>query len=236
MFLAKTEQEALKYIEENLFDVLVQEHCPFENEMSIYYIKRPKDSRGQIFSATHKIFPTVSGDGQKTLKDLVTAHPYYRWQSGVYFRRFIDRWNSAVPNGEVVQLVKSGNHAQGAVFKNGRFLLTEPLTNFICDISERYNGFYIGRYDIRYASQDDLLSLKNIKIIELNGAGGESTDVYDSSYNYFKIVGVLFRQWEAVFAIGAQNVKISKPKLSLIRFLIDLYKYTSMFKKYPIAN
>src|SRR5207248_677385 len=44
-----------------------------------------------------------------------------------------------------------------------------------------FPGFYIGRYDIRYRSDEELRAGKGFQIIELNGAASEATNIYDAS-------------------------------------------------------
>jgi hypothetical protein len=101
--------------------------------------------------------------------------------------------------------VEAGNHAQGCIFRDGMHLWSEALERRIDEISQRLRGFYVGRYDIRYASADDLRAGGNFHIIELNGASSEATSIYDERNSLFAAYRTLFRQWELVFAIGAAN-------------------------------
>jgi hypothetical protein len=73
------------------------------------------------------------------------------------------------------------------------------------EISRKLTGFFIGRYDIRYASDEDLRAGGNFQIIELNGAASEATNIYDSRNSLWDAYRTLFRQWDLVFAIGAAN-------------------------------
>ena len=104
-----------------------------------------------------------------------------------------------------MRLVEAGNHAQGCIFRDGLHLWSEDLTQRIDEISQRLDGFFIGRYDIRYSSDDDLRAGRNFQIIELNGAASEATSIYDSRNSLRSAYRTLFRQWELVFAIGAAN-------------------------------
>ena len=70
---------------------------------------------------------------------------------------------------------------------------------------QRLDGFFVGRYDIRYSSDDDLRAGRNFQIIELNGAASEATSIYDSRNSLLSAYRTLFRQWELVFQIGAAN-------------------------------
>jgi hypothetical protein len=75
----------------------------------------------------------------------------------------------------------------------------------IDDISRRLPGFFIGRYDLRYASEADLRAGTNFQIIELNGAASEATSIYEARSSVVAAYRTLFRQRDLVFAIGAAN-------------------------------
>jgi hypothetical protein len=123
-----------------------------------------------------------------------------------------------LPVGESLKLVEAGNHAQGCIFRDGMRLCTPTLLKRIDEISQRVPGFYIGRFDIRYANEADLRAGENFQIIELNGAASEATSIYDPRNSLFSAYRQLFRQWELVFAIGAANRKrgFAPTKLSLV--------------------
>jgi hypothetical protein len=70
------------------------------------------------------------------------------------------------------------------------------------------NGFFIGRYDIRYASAEDLRSARAFQIVELNGAASEATSIYDARNSLWAAYRTLFRQWRLVFEIGAANRRL----------------------------
>ena len=138
--------------------------------------------------------------------------------------------------GEELKLVETGNHAQGCVFRDGSRLCTPELAARIDDISNKLTGFFIGRYDIRYSSEEDLRAGKNFQIIELNGAASEATSIYDPRNSIFSAYRTLFRQWDLVFAIGAANRKrgCTPTKLSLI--WRKWREYSQVAATYPAAD
>jgi hypothetical protein len=138
--------------------------------------------------------------------------------------------------GEELKLVEAGNHAQGCVFRDGMRLCTPKLERRIDVISQRLNGFFIGRYDIRFASEDDLRAGKNFQIIELNGAASEATSIYDSRNSISTAYRTLFQQWDLVFAIGAVNRShgCAPTKLSLV--WQKWREYSRMAATYPVAD
>jgi hypothetical protein len=110
-----------------------------------------------------------------------------------------------LPAGERLRLVEAGNHAQGCIFQDGAHLWSEAVEQRIDAISRKLDGFYIGRYDLRYASEDKLRRGEGFQIIELNGAASEVTSIYDAKNSLTAAYRMLFRQWELVFAIGHLN-------------------------------
>lgn len=109
---------------------------------------------------------------------------------------------------EVVQLAELGTHCRGAVFQDGRWVRTLELERTIDELSQGFDGFYFGRFDIRTPSIDNLRRGHGFKIIELNGVTSESTNMYDPSYGLFDAYAILLKQWHIAFKIGARNRKL----------------------------
>src|SRR5262249_53508859 len=82
---------------------------------------------------------------------------------------------------------------------------TPELETSIDEISQSYDGFHFGRFDIRTPSIEDFRAGRNFKIVELNGVTSEATHIYDPRNNLFAAYRVLFAQWKLAFEIGAKN-------------------------------
>ncbi len=135
----------------------------------------------------------------------------------------IDLWEVLRP-GEKLRLVELGTHCRGAVFLDGGWAKTEALEQAIDRISQTYEGFYFGRFDIRVSSVEDFRKGRNFKIVELNGVTSEATHIYDPRNSLAKAYRVLFQQWQIAFEIGAQNRwrAVRPTSLSkLMRLLLD---------------
>jgi hypothetical protein len=171
----------------------------------VFYYRFPDEPRGHIFAITEKVFPAVTGDGQSTVSDLIWADCRARFMAQKYLQRLHGRENEILKPGHVLRLVEAGNHAQGCIFRDGIRFSSPALAECIDSISQKIPGFYIGRYDIRYAKAEHLRAGRNFKIIELNGAASEATSIYDAHNSVFDAYRTLFRQWDLVFAIGAAN-------------------------------
>lgn len=78
----------------------------------------------------------------------------------------------------------------------------------------------IAGYDVRFSSIAELRAGNGFKILELNGAASEATSAYDSGKSLRQAYGILFKQGELVFAIGAENRRnghCPDPPLEILR-------------------
>jgi membrane protein DedA with SNARE-associated domain len=201
-------QQSRDYLAGTRAPLLAQRYAPGPCEVGVFYYRFPGEARGRIFAITEKIFPTITGDGVSTIEELIRADARARFMAEKYLRRVGDRRSAVLKSGESLKLVEAGNHAQGCIFRDGMHLWSEELERRMDQISQQLTGFYIGRYDIRYANDGALRAGKEFQIIELNGAASEATSIYDARNSLWSAYRTLFRQWELVFAIGAANRKL----------------------------
>jgi membrane protein DedA with SNARE-associated domain len=230
-------ESILKILEETKVDYILQEYHPGPFEAGIFYYRFPSETKGKIFSITDKVFPKLEGDGKTNLQDLIHKHPRFRFQSATFLKRLQTNRSYIPKEGETISLGFAGNHIQGCMFCDGKHLITDVLEEKIDFISKQFPGFYFGRYDIRYASQRDLKAGENFKIIELNGAMSESTNLYDPNFSILKSYSILFSQWKILFQIGRENRKLGIKFPTWKSFFLMLKSYNEYKKKIdPIAK
>jgi membrane protein DedA with SNARE-associated domain len=234
--LVRNAQQSENYLRQTNAPLVLQRYAAGPQEIGVFYYRFPHESRGHIFAITEKIFPVIVGDGRHTLAELIEKDPRAQHVADTYLKRFAMRRNDVLAAGEQLKLVEAGNHAQGCIFRDGTRLGTPELAARIDEISQKLTGFFFGRYDIRYASEEDLRAGKNFQIIELNGAASEATSIYDARNSLGMAYRTLFRQWELVFAIGAANRKrgIATTKLSLV--WREWRNYAALSATYPAAD
>jgi membrane protein DedA with SNARE-associated domain len=203
--LIRSENDAADYLRGCAVPLVVQRYVPGPFEVGIFYYRFPHEDRGRIFALTEKIFPVLTGDGVHTVEQLLWRDERARFVADRYLTRFASRRQEVLPTGATLRLVEAGNHAQGCIFRDGARLRTPELEAQVDAISRRLPGFFIGRYDVRFSSEDDLRAGRNFQILELNGASAEATSIYDARNSLGAAYRTLFRQWELVFAIGAAN-------------------------------
>jgi len=234
--LVRSWRDALDYLQEVNAPVILQRYASGRHEAGIFYFRFPNEARGQIFSITEKIFPTVIGDGVRMIEELIRGDSRASLIAHIYLRRFAHRRSEILPAGEKLRLVETGNHAQGCIFRDGGYLWTEELECKIDNLSRKLPGFYIGRYDIRYDDEEQFRACRDFQIVELNGASSEATSIYDSRASLRVAYKVLFRQWRLVFAIGAANRARGHTPSCLTALWNEWRRYSTFAQSYPIAS
>jgi membrane protein DedA with SNARE-associated domain len=217
--LVRSMADAAAYLADHPAAVVAQVYHPGPYEAGIFYYRLPGAPRGQVFSITDKRFPMVVGDGLHPLSALIEAHPRHRLQARTFLTRHRDRLAEVPAAGETIRLGVAGNHAQGTMFLDGSDLLTPALAARIDAISQRIDGFYIGRFDVRYRDPRALMAGDDLAIVELNGVTAEATHIYDPSRSLWSAYRTLFTQWRLVFDIGAVNLTAGRRSSSLRRLV-----------------
>src|SRR5690606_35598876 len=114
---------------------------------------------------------------------------------------------SRIPaQGTVVKLKISGSTRDGSIHSVLPVDERSLLTKVIKEMSQSIPEFWIGRFDVKFATIDALLR-GEFKVMELNGASGEDLTAWDPSKSIFFCYGTLFRQIRRLFEIGTENRK-----------------------------
>lgn len=196
--------EATFYLEGCEHPIIAQEFVD-GLEFGIFYYRYPNADRGEILSITEKLLPSVAGDGERTLEQLILDDE----RAVKMARFFLEKWThhlAEVPAvGEEIRLTDLGTHCRGAIFRDGRDHRTEPLRAAIDELSREYEGFFFGRYDLKVPSIGSLEAGEEFKILELNGVTSESTHIYSPGYSLVQAWRDLVSQWRIAFEIGAEN-------------------------------
>ncbi len=216
--------------------ILLQQLVSGPGEAGVLYHRTPGEPTGKIFSITLKSFPSVLGDGRRTLRELILADPRASRISHVYFQRHLDKLDKVVAEGVNFPLVFAGNHCQGAVFQNGTRLATPSLLARIHSIAASMPDFYFGRFDIKFESLELFLEGKSFKIIEINGAGAEATHIWDARTRLWEAYQTLFEQFRILFQIGAENRRRGHRPLGAWRLLQSLWRYRRLSHGYPLTR
>lgn len=193
------------YLESNRGAFMIQEFVPYELELGILHYHTPDGSQSGITSIVTKKFLTVTGDGCSTLKQLIVQSNRAQLRKTYLLDKFKPQWDDVLEKGDQLLLEPIGNHCRGTTFINGNVLITQRLVKVFDAISKSIEGFYIGRYDLKVRSLDDLYKGNNIRIMELNGVTSEPAHIYDPSATLGEAYGALFLHYRLLYRIGMQN-------------------------------
>lgn len=230
--IVRNHDDVIAYLKNHPGPTLAQQYHPGPHEAGIFYYRFPRQPRGHIFSITDKIFPTLTGDGSHTLRQLILRHPRYRMQSRTFFARHARQLDRVLAQGEPLQLAHAGNHCQGTLFRDGAHLITPELETTIDRIAQSFRGgaesrggFHFGRFDVRYSDVTAFKAGQDLAIVELNGIASESTNLYDPAFSLTRAYRTLFAQWRLLFAIAAESEKSGHPKSRWPEFFRELKQY-----------
>lgn len=231
-----TEAAAREYLAREPRTVIAQVPHDGPFEAGLFYVRHPGAARGFVFSITDKRFPIVTGDGRSTLAELIHAHPRYRLQAATFLARHAHQAGRVPAESEMVRLARAGNHAQGTEFRDGRALASRALDARIDDIARRIEGFYFGRFDVRYHDVDAFREGREFAIVELNGVTSEATHIYDPAGSLFAAWATLMRQWSLAFAIGAANRARGHQPTTILQFISLVWAHRRSAAAHAIAD
>jgi len=172
-------------------------------EAGIFYIRHPDQDTGRITSVTLKFPPEVTGDGARTIRQLIAADSRLAAVSHLLLPKLGARAAEIPGAGERIRLVFVGNHCRGSTFKDGMDIVTPALAARIDEILQDVPDLYFTRIDLRYASLEELRAGENFKIIEFNGSGSEATHIWDPAMTMLAAYKTQFFHYGESFRIGA---------------------------------
>lgn len=219
----KNDQELAAYLEEIKVDFLLQEYVDLPLELGVFYYRYPNQARGKVSSIVAKEMLFVTGDGQRTMRQLIDEKPRARFQVEELEKANDPGFFETVPaKGERVELVSIGNHCKGTKFLNANDWINEDLHQAIDQMAQEIPDFYFGRFDLRCSSIEDLRKLENFKIMELNGAGAEPGHIYQPGYPLLKAYQSIYHHIGVLSKISYLNHRRGIPYWSTKRGLAKM--------------
>jgi hypothetical protein len=216
--------------------VIFQQLVADEGEAGVFYIRRPGEASGRVFSLTLKYFPFVVGDGRSTLEQLIQADPRASRIAPIYLKRHAGQRSRVLASGETFRLVFAGNHCRGAVFRNGIGHVTPAMTARFDAIAQGMPEFYFGRFDVRFASLADFKRGENFTLIEVNGAGSEAVHIWDRTTRLLDAYKTLFEQHRLLFEISAENRRRGCKPMGVFRLLRLYARQLRLMARYPLTS
>ena len=206
--------EFWKYVRWSPSHFLVQELIPYQKEVGIFYVRKPGETHGKITGVVSKEFLSITGDGESTMLELIKKNPRSHLQLKVLEKKFGPRLQKVLEKDQEFILVPYGSHTRGAKFVDISHSINDDLVQTIDGICSQIKGFHYGRLDVLYNTYEELCSGKKFSIIEVNGAGGEATHIYDPKHSLFWAWREVARHWNMLCNISIANKKAGHSYLS----------------------
>jgi len=213
-------------------EYLVQEFVSEKEEMGVFFVRHPGTKKVRLTSIVKKEFMSIIGDGKSTVEELLEATPRYAMQTEELRKDPAVIMGRILANGDVFALPKIGNHSLGAIFLDGKEWNTEGLLSRVREILQHLPGVNYGRLDIKFNCFEDLVNLREFKIIELNGAFSEPAHIYDPQYGIVEAWKVLGDHFGYLFEICEYQLKQGIEPIGLwegLRLIRDHFRMTGRF-------
>jgi hypothetical protein len=206
VFVARNPEAVRDYLHRFEADLIVQRYASGE-EFGVFVARRSEQAAVEILSIVNKTFPSVTGDGQRSLRQLILDDARAKLIADTLFKRWITQLEAIPPAGETIKLVEIGSHCRGSLFLDARHLATPELKTTLERLLDAVPGYQFGRIDLRAPSAESLQRGDGLQVLELNGVTSESAHIYHPGTSIFAGYAAMFRQWSLAFAIGAANAR-----------------------------
>ena len=188
--------------------MVLQALIPYANEVGIFYVRFPNEAKGRITGIVEKKGIQIIGDGIQSIRELIIHHERYANHLIHMEKDSSLDLEEILPVGKTKELSSIGNHARGATFYDVSFRNNPKLEAVLDSISIQIEGFYYGRFDIKFNTWEELENGKLFSIVELNGANSEPTHVYDPKHSYFFALREFMRHWKIMSKISRINKNV----------------------------
>ena len=199
------EGDVRRWLSEWKHDFVVQEFVSGV-EFGVHWSWMPGEEKGEIKSICGKHSPVVIGDGRQTLEELIIADDRAVLMAKWYFQKYKERLYDVIAKDEVILLAEIGTYSHGAVFSDERELWTEKLQQAFDEMGMAYEGFHIGRYDVKVPSREEFRRGEKIRVIELNGVTGVPSHIYEPGFPLIAGMKDFCQAWIRACRIGWENL------------------------------
>ncbi|MCP1610823.1 hypothetical protein J2848_002490 [Azospirillum lipoferum] len=216
--------------------LILQEHVPYAGEAGIFYVRKPGERHGRIFSMTFRYYPHVVGDGRSTLRQLIAADPRASWKADMHHEALADRLDEVPEAGRTVRLSLVGSSRVGGLYKDACGHVTATLTARFDEIADQMPGFHFGRFDVRFASVERLAVGEDFRIIEVNGAGAEAIHMWDPEFRLGDAYATLFHQQALMFEVADACRAAGAQPLTALELVRYQRRQQTLLPLYPASN
>lgn len=174
-------------------------------DYSVFFFRNAQTRDTQILAITERSLPSGIGNGADSVEEMIIKSNFRPDISRKLLKINLERLAWRPKRGQIIQLSFVANHSQGAIFKTVQFgVITESLTGAVGEVADVVEGVYYGRYDFKASSLENLMSARDVHLLEFNGAYAEPLEIYDSNCSLFHMYCVLHRRLDLLMSIGAE--------------------------------
>ncbi|MDP4149556.1 MAG: LysE family transporter [Bacteroidota bacterium] len=223
-------EKLIEYHQKMPVDYIIQDLVRWPLEVSVFYYRMPNEKKGAITGFIRKEFLQVTGDGVRTLWELLLDYPRVRFRLEEMRSKHESRLHEIIPAREIFILSNALNLSRGGKLVSLEHEKDERLLGVFDGISHYAGHFYYGRYDIKCASIDALKRGENFSILEYNGCGAEPHHIYGNGNTLFQAYGIVLHHWKMLARISRYNHKMGVPYWGFRRGWVFLRKAKRHFK------
>ena len=189
--IVRTRDNLRRHLNSAVQPTIVQQYVGGE-EFGVFYYRYPGEATGRIFSITRKVFPSVAGDGRRTIAQLIDRDARASRIAAAYLSG-LD--GARVPaRGERVALVEIGSHCRGNHLPERR-ATSKPRPSAEHRLCRAIPPRFLLR-PLRSARRIGRCAQEGrFRILELNGVSAEATHIYDPAVSIWEAYRVMFQQW-----------------------------------------
>lgn len=215
---------------------ILQRYLPEAGEAGLFYARLPGENVGKLIGITLRYFPQVTGDGINTIRQLIAMDPRLQRIENNSLHCADFNPDLIPDNGQQVRLATIGSTRIGGLYCDGSDHITPQLNKAVDAIARDMKEFYVGRFDVRYESLNQLQSGLGFTIMEVNGSGSESVHAWDPKYSILESYGIIFAKQRLLFQIGSANRKLGYKAIGLYKLARLHFHQQRLIKLYPLSN
>lgn len=215
---------------------LLQEFVPGPFEAGLFYMRGPTETHGHLIGLAIRHPPQVTGDGVRSIAELMRADPRL-FPLMAHYRTALPagRLDHVPPSGEMVILGTAASLRVGGRYENAMRLNTPTLEGIVDAIARSMNGFYFGRLDVRFSSEDALRQ-GQFQIIEVNGAGSEAIQFWDPTLSLAGAYRGVFAKQKTLFALAADMRATGRIPIGAAALCRAWWGQLRLMRRYPPSN
>ncbi len=216
--------------------MIVQQLVTAPGEAGLFYVREPGAARGTLLGVAVRHTPHVTGDGVRSLRDLIGAGLRTRGRAEYYADLIAPALLTRVPGvGERVVLTTIASLRVGARYEDASAQATPALVDAIDTMARTMPDFHLGRFDVRF---DGMAALRRgeFQVIEVNGAGSEAIQFWDPALPLRAAFAGVFAKQALLFRLGAAMRARGVRPVGVVALSRAWLRQRRLIRGYPASN